>query len=134
MKASLLIGLGLMALCQASPACKFRDVGLDEHMKQEQVAFIAQAESPSNGMSGNGPETPAMMRVLQSIKGPASVGQLVPVYTSNSSCGLGIQKGQQWLIFASGERMRSDQPSGSLLLHDQSVRRLVSQKLGIALD
>lgn len=84
-------------------------------------------------MSGKGPEIPASMRVTQVLKGSAKVGQIVSVHTSNSSCGLGIQIGQRWLILASGEPLRSDQPSGSILLTDQAARKLVADELGLSI-
>ncbi|RTL26888.1 MAG: hypothetical protein EKK47_20395 [Burkholderiales bacterium] len=126
--------IALLCLSQSGFACKFLDLGLEESLKRAQVAFIAISESPSNGMSGKGPAIPAMMRPVQVIKGTVTVGALVPVFTANSSCGLGIQKGQQWLILASGQPLTSDQPSGSLLLQDQSTRSVVSGRLGLKLD
>ncbi|WP_152606684.1 hypothetical protein [Aquabacterium sp. NJ1] len=131
MKSALYVGIALLALTLPSWGCKYEDIGLGEHVNQEQSVFIGRAESASNGRSGSGQQVPAMMRVHQVIKGSMHVGELVPVYTSNSSCGLAIQKGQQWLILASGDPMKSDQPSGSLLLQDQSTRDLVSKALGI---
>jgi hypothetical protein len=115
-------------------ACKYRQVSLKESVSQAQSVFIAQAETASNGMSGRGPEIPASMHVTQVVKGSVKVGQRVHVHTSNSSCGLGIQAGQRWLILASGEPLRSDQPSGSILMTDPEAQKLVSDELGLKVD
>lgn len=125
------IGLALLLLTGSSFACKYNQVSLKESVGQAQFVFVARAETASNGMNGKGPEIPASMRVTQVIKGSAKVGQIVSVHTSNSSCGLGIQTGQRWLILASGEPLRSDQPSGSILLTDQAARKLVADELGL---
>lgn len=125
------IGLIFLLLCEYGHACKFLQVSLKESVGQAQAVFVARAETASNGKKGNEPEIPASMRVTQVLKGSVKVGQVVPVHTSNSSCGLGIQTGQQWLILANGEPLRSDQPSGSLLLTDQTARKVVSNELGL---
>jgi hypothetical protein len=128
------IGSVLLVLAGNGFACKYLDLGLKANVDQAQAVFVARAETESNGMSGRGPEIPASMRVTKVLKGVAKVGQLVPVYTSNSSCGLGVQRGQLWLVLASGEPLRSDQPSGSILLTDRAARQRVLDVLGLKLD
>lgn len=128
------VGTLLLSLSGNGFACRYKDEGLKANVAQAQSVFIARAETASNGMSGRGPEVPASMRVTQVIKGSAKVGQLVPVYTSNSSCGLAFQRGQLWLVLANGEPLRSDQPSGSTLLTDPAARKLVSDVLGLKIE
>lgn len=133
-KTRLCLSAMLLVFPRAGIACKFHDVGLVENAKRAEYVFIAGAETSSNDMSERGPETPARMRVIRTIKGTVGTGELVPIYTSSSSCGLGIQQGQQWLILASGKPMRADHPSGSVLLHDQSIRSLVFRTFGVTLN
>ena len=129
------IAFGILFLTAGSGyACKYSQVSLKESVGLAQSVFVARAETASSGKSGRGPEIPASMRVIQVVKGSAKVGQLIRVYTSNSSCGLGVQAGQGWLILASGEPLRSDQPSGSILLTDQAARKLVLDELGLKVD
>lgn len=128
------VGTILLSLAGSGFACKFKDEGLKANVAQAQFVFIARAEAGSNGKSGRGPEVPASMRVTQVVKGSAQVGQLLHVYTSNSSCGLAFQRGQLWLVLANGEPLRSDQPSGSILLTEPAARKLVSDVLGLKID
>lgn len=133
-KTRLCLSALLLGCSPADFACRYHDVGLVENAKRAEYVLIAQAETPSNDMSGRGPDIPARMRVIHTIKGTINAGELVLVYTSSSSCGLGIQQGQQWLILASGKPMRADHPSGSVLLHDQSIRSLVFRTFGVTLN
>jgi len=128
------IGISCLFMAGRSLACRYSQVSLKESVGHAQAVFVARAETASNGMSGRGPEIPATMRVIQVVKGSAKVGQHINVYTSNSSCGLGVQVGQDWLILANGEPLRSDQPSGSILLTDQAARKLVLDELGLKVD
>jgi hypothetical protein len=121
------LGATLIAQATSALACRYRQVSLKESVGMAQSVFVGKAETSSNGMSGKGPDIPAAIRVTQVVKGGVKVGQLVNVYTSNSSCGLGIQKGQVWLILADGDPLRSDQPSGSLLVTDQSRQLLFDE-------
>jgi hypothetical protein len=127
-------GISCLFTAASSLACKYSQVSLKESVGQAQSVFVARAETASNGRSGRGPDIPTSMRVIQVVKGSAKVGQVVPVYTSNSSCGLGVQIGQGWLILANGEPLRSDQPSGSMLLTDPAARKLVLDELGLKVD
>lgn len=115
-------------------ACKYQVQDLGDSIGQAHEVFVARAETASNGKSGRGGEVPALMRVTEVIKGRAKAGQQVPVFTSNSSCGLGIERGQLWLIVANGEPLRSDEPSGSVLLADQAARNMVSAKFHLKLE
>lgn len=125
----------LLLLAHLAPglACKYRAIPLKQSAASSDAVFIATAATSSNGMSGKGPNVPAMMRVAEVVKGKVKPGQVIPVHTSNSSCGLGIQAGQVWLILASGEPLGSDQPSGSLLLADTEAKKLVASELGLTL-
>lgn len=133
MKSIFRLCLWVILLAQLAPgiACKYSAVPLKESAASADVVFIAKAETASNGMSGQGPDIPATMRVLEVAKGKVKAGQLIAVHTSNSSCGLGIQLGQVWLILASGEPISSDQSSGSLLLTDLAAKQLVADELGL---
>lgn len=115
-------------------ACKYRIQELEDSVRQANAVFVARAETASNGKNGKGGETPALMRVAEVVKGVAKEGQQVVVYTSNSSCGLGIERGQLWLIVASGDPLRADEPSGSVLLTDQAARSLVATKLHLKIQ
>lgn len=128
------VSLLCLFMTSSSFACKYRQVSLRESVSQAQSVFIAQAETASNSKNGHGPDIPASMRVIQVVKGSIKVGQRVHVLTSNSSCGLGIQAGQRWLILASGEPLRSDQPSGSILMTDPAARKFISDELGFKVD
>lgn len=57
-----------------------------------------------------------MFIVERVFSGALVPGQRVAVATSNSTCGLAFVAGQQSLILASDAPLRSDAPSGSLLL------------------
>lgn len=128
------VGTIALSLAGNGFACKYKNEGLKTNVAQAQSVFVARAETASNGMSGRGPEIPASMRVTQVVKGSVKVGQLIPVYTSNSSCGLAFQRGQLWLVLANGQPLRSDQPSGSILLTDPTARKLVSDVLGLKVN
>lgn len=128
------LGVVLLGLSVSGFACKYKEGSLEDNVRMAQAVFMARAESSSNDRSGQGPMVPASMRVLQVVKGAVKADQTLPVYTDNSSCGLAIQRGQVWLILASGDPLRSDLPSGSVLLTDQAARYLVAKKLGVKLQ
>lgn len=129
---SLGLVLGLTMMAGRGNACRYQAQSLKASAAQAEVVFIARAESSSNDMSGKLPLVPASMRVVKVVKGAGlEVGQTVALYTSSSSCGLGIARGQLWLVLAGGHPLTSDQPSGSVLLTDPAARKLVAQELGV---
>lgn len=111
-------GCGLVALCLCSQAvaCKFVARPPAELLRAADAVFVGKVQEAVDGRSGNIPTGWAVFEVLETRKGTVKRGERLKVLTHNSSCGLSFGAGQVWTIYADGNPLRADAPSGSFLV------------------
>ncbi len=120
--------LPVLVLCasfgsQGAHACKFAARDWAELYSAASVVVLGRVEQSSNDRGGKSANYPASIRVERILKGSSAPGEVLQVWTNNSSCGLALTKGQKWLLLASGAPPSSNAPSGSVLLEsDVGVR------------
>jgi hypothetical protein len=109
-------GLVAVCLCSQAVACKFVARPPAELLRAADAVFVGKVEDAVDGRSGNIPTGWAVFEVVEARKGTVKRGERLKVLTHNSSCGLSFGAGQVWTIFAAGNPLRADAPSGSFLV------------------
>ncbi len=117
MKKTLLI-LGI-ALSQPVFACKFIQTSLESKINLHEVVFIGKVLKDANNMNGQTNEVGKII-VEKNIKG-VKEKQIYLLNSHPSSCGLGFQKEQVWLIIGSikDNTIFSSAPDGSYIINSK---------------
>ena len=105
-----------MCMSSQALACKFKPRSPEQLLKAADVVFLGKVEQAVDGRGGDVANGWAVFEVVETSKGQLRRGDRIRVVTHNSSCGISFTSGQVWTIYAAGNPLRADAPSGSFLV------------------
>ncbi|MBI4816637.1 MAG: hypothetical protein HY791_10280 [Deltaproteobacteria bacterium] len=111
--------MGLWALAPtAAVACKFAPRPMSELVASAEAAFVGRVVS----VEESGSEVSVRFRVSRRWRGADESETSIRIPTH--SCGIRVEKGQDWLILAAGKPLATWAGAGNHLLSDASGKKL----------